>query len=117
MLKINVEDGTTYTFDLDNDDDARIWVGLQADLSFQATIRAMTVTRNGATHTVVRPAIGDSLFSAELEEHGERVSLFAHGVRAGIMVHAGQHRASRITLDKVGKPAAWLPGRSSRWRM
>lgn len=119
-IRVNVEDGATLSFDLDSPDDARAWHQLQRDVGFQATIKAITVIRNGVSHTIVRPPADDALFSAESVvvgdvHRGERLELFAHGVRAGIMVHAGQHRAARVTLERIGKPVAWAPGGRRSW--
>jgi hypothetical protein len=106
MLKVHLTTGETLEVDLDDEDQARVWIGRFSDPRYQSQITGLTVVNRGVQYSLPRPVgFRDSALSAEpilMGKGGQRVFCFADDVRVTLNVHNGQ-RAARVQLAKPGK--------------
>lgn len=126
MLKIHTADGQTHNIDLNDREQASVWLTRLSREDFQATIHGVSLVERhsvrtkcacgessgrdiGVQYSVSRPDGVRRVFvhveAVEPEgkiKGGERVTLFADDMRLTLMAHASQP-ASRVTIAKVGK--------------
>lgn len=110
MLRVNLADGRTLSFDLADPEQLAAWRRHQATNSFQATIRGMSVLHDKRLTTLPVPRRFRAIaFSAEpLVEHegviGELVSCQADDVRVTCTVYFGGGKITRTDLVRTGRP-------------
>jgi hypothetical protein len=127
VLKIHTSDGQTHRVDLANSEEAQKWLTRLAREDFQATINGVSLVERhpvrvkctgcgmsscrtiGVQYSIPRPeSFRKVFFDVEAVEPngrikgGERVIVFADGVRLVMMAHASQP-ATRVSLTHVGK--------------
>lgn len=127
MLNIHTADGQTHPIDLQDAEQARVWLARLAREDFQASVHGVSLVERhcvrvkcqacgepsereiGVQYSVSRPdGVRRSFFHVEAVEAlgrvkgGERITLFADDVRLTLMAHVSQP-ASRVTIAKVGK--------------
>jgi hypothetical protein len=127
LLRIHTKDGRTRTLDLSDRDEAREWVRLCADSTFQASISGLTLASahrasGDCSHCGARVALptivqysvsnprdfrrvemtAEDVPKSEGVNGGERVIVFADDVRLSTMAHAS-NPALRIVMSKVGR--------------
>lgn len=127
MLKIHTADGQTHPIDLQDAEQAQVWLARLAREDFQASIHGVSLVERhcvrakcqacgessgreiGVQYSVSRPDGVRRVFvhveAVEAQgrvKGGERVTLFADDMRLTLMAHASQP-ASRVTIAKIGK--------------
>jgi len=127
VLKIHTSDGQTHPVDLNDAEQARMWLAKLARDDFQATIHGVSLVERhtvrgkcqacgepsgrdiGVQYSVSRPDGVRRVFvhveAVEAQgrvKGGERVTLIADDVRLTLMAHASQP-AARVSLAKGGK--------------
>lgn len=112
MLKVNLNDGRTLRYDLNNPAEAADWTSLARNHSFQAQITGLSIALNGVSYSLPRPKEfgGDIFLYAERVEEdlehrikgGERAICNAGDTQIVLMVHANQ-RALRVDVTRPGK--------------
>lgn len=112
MLKVNLNDGSTLSYDLNNPADAAEWAANARNHSFQAQITGLTIALNGVSYSLPRPKdFGEEIFlfgeaiEADPERRvkgGEAVYCHAGDTQVVLMVHAAQ-RAARVDVTRPGK--------------
>jgi len=110
MLRVHTADGLTTSFDLGDERQAAEWIERLKDPRFQASIRGLTLSDQGALYSMSGPSgfrrvsfLGERV-EAEPERRikgGERLTCFADDVRICLMVHREQ-KAIRVSLSKIG---------------
>lgn len=129
MLKIHTADGRTHPIDLQDSEQAQVWLDRLAREDFQATIHGVSLVERhcvrgkcqacgepsgrdiGVQYSVTRPDGVRRVFvhveAVEAQgrvKGGERVTIMADDMRLTLMAHASQP-ASRVTISKVGRQA------------
>lgn len=127
MLKIHTADGLTHPIDLNDSEQAQVWLPRLAREDFQATIHGVSLVERhcvrgecrmcgepsgrdiGVQYSVSRPdgarrvfVHAEAVVAQGRIKGGERVTLIADDVRLTLMAHASQP-AARVTIEKVGK--------------
>jgi hypothetical protein len=127
VLRIHTADGQTHPIDLNDSEQAQVWLARLSREEFQATIHGVSLVERhcvrakcaacgessgrdiGVQYSVSRPdGVRRVFVHVEAVEPngkikgGERVTLFADDMRLTLMAHASQP-ASRVTIAKVGK--------------
>jgi hypothetical protein len=127
VLKLHTADGQTHPIDLNDADQARVWLAKLQREDFQSTIHGVSLVERhcvrgkcqacgepsgrdiGVQYSVSRPDGVRRVFvhveAVEAQgrvKGGERVTLIADDVRLTLMAHASQP-AARVTISKVGK--------------
>lgn len=110
MLSVHLSDGQTLSFDLKNDDQARLWLEKICSREFQSKIRAISIQKNKVQYSLPIPVDFERIFvfaenllpdKDKKFKGGERIVCQADDIRLSMMVHSSQ-RASRVTLSKTG---------------
>lgn len=127
VLKIHTADGQTHPIDLQDTEQAQVWLAKLAREDFQATIHGVSLVERhcvrgkcqtcgtpsgreiGVQYSVTRPEGVRRVFvhveAVEAQgriKGGERVTLMADDMRLTLMAHASQP-ASRVTISKIGR--------------
>lgn len=110
MLRVNLDDGSTFTLDLENASDAQRWLSFVRDPVFQGRIRALQLASPaGATHTLARPVLDAPVtWDAELgHDRGrvvrETVIAFSDPVRIALHVYRRSPAFSSVSVERVGR--------------
>lgn len=111
MLKANLHNGETLSFDLHDADDVRRWTELAQDHATQARITALSITHGGVVYSLPRPVGFVPLFmtaegfepdSSRRIKGGEKILCNAGEVGIVLTVHSAQ-RAVRVDVTRQGK--------------
>ena len=115
MLRVNLRDGRTLSYDLLDAESSARWLSHQSDPSFQPTVTGLAVLWEGELHTLPLPRLYKKVtWSAGLiEVDGHPVAiqaaLQADDTRALLTVYFKGPVATRTDLQKVGKQR-YVPG-------
>lgn len=110
MLRVNVRDGRTLSFDLLSQGGASDWLARQADEGFQATITGISMLWEGKLHSLPLPRMYRRIsWSANLIRKsdvpvGVELSVIADETRALLTVYFNGPVSTRSDLHRVGKP-------------
>lgn len=110
MLRVNLSDGSTLSFDLATTEGRDTLDEAMSRRGFQASVRALTVAHNGSEYSFGRPSgfKDQPVFHVERVDPagkakgGVRISCFVGDVRVTIMAH-GDQSAVRFAVARVGK--------------
>ena len=117
MLKVNLRDGSTASFNLKDEEDRKQWSELSLTEDFQRCITALGIIHNSQWYTLPIPKKFRRIsFEAELVENskrdvppdrkyvGERLKCYADDVLISLLVYYGNRpRMSRVDVIKLGK--------------
>lgn len=109
MVRVNLQDGRTITFDLEDPEQGRLWEESQADKGFQASITGASIVWGGTQHVIPLPRHYHRLtMSAQLVKDGEKVVAERLDFQADdsllslVVYRGGSVPMVRINLDKIG---------------
>ena len=109
VYRVNLEDGTTASFDLSDDSGRREWETVQGEPSKQEKIRGMSLSGEAHSVALTRPRKFDSVaWSAndvegrQGEKTGEQTIIQADDIRLSITFY--QSGLVRVDLTKTGTP-------------
>jgi len=109
VLRVNVNDGRTLHFDLEDSVQASQWHDAEADPAFQSAITGIGIIDHGVVHTLSLPRHFHRLaYRAELVKDGERVvgerlDCQADDVLLSLLIYRGNSVPMvRVNLDKLG---------------
>ena len=112
MLKVNLSDGSTLRYDLNDPADVQAWTEKAKNHSFQSKITGLTVALNGVSYSLPRPKdFGEEVFlygekvEPDIDNRikgGEAVVCHAGDIQVVLMVHSSQ-RAARVDVTRPGK--------------
>lgn len=109
MIRVNLQDGRTITFDLENPDQHRLWDESQSDKNFQSSVTGAAVVWNGVQHVIPLPRHFSRLsLSAQLVKDGDKVVAERMDFQADdsllslVVYRGGSVPMVRINLDKIG---------------
>lgn len=116
MLRANMRDGRTLSFDLADDKGRLEWEANQADPRFQQSITALAILHDRVLHTLPVPKRFRRIaYEATLITNGEdaavaeRIGCLADGVSVQLTVYLkASPRTTRVDVRRVGKPR-WVP--------
>lgn len=115
MLRVNLRDGRTLSYDLLDAASSARWQAHQSDPAFQPTVTGLAVLWEGELHTLPLPRLYKTVrWTAELIEVdgaaiGVQAAVQADDTRALVTVYFSGPVATRTDLQKVGKPR-FMPG-------
>lgn len=112
MLKVNLKDGRTLRFDLNDLKSARDWSDRVKNHSFQEQITGLTIDLNGVSYSLPRPKdfeggiflFGD-IIKPNMEKRikgGESILCTAGDIQVSITAYSSQ-RSARIDVSRPGK--------------
>lgn len=110
MLRFNLQDGSTRSFNLADEAGKAAWNDVRNDQAFQAAIRGVTVECHGVSHALPVPAgfRARPLYDAELVAHDDgtpiavKVWYYVDKYQVTYTVYTGAKRVSRTDVRKVG---------------
>lgn len=109
MVRVNLQDGRTITFDLENPEQQRLWDESQADKTFQDSITGAAIVWNGVQHVIPLPRHFHRLsLEAQLVRDGEKVVAERLDYQADdsllslVVYRGGSVPMVRINLDRIG---------------
>jgi len=112
MIKVNVKNGDTLTFDLTDSVQKGKWDALCTDYSFQQQITGMGIIYNSQLYTLPSPKkFSRRVYFAEIIKHrkndeyvGERIICQVDDVQISVLVYFGKRpRMSRVDVIKIGR--------------
>lgn len=110
MVRFNLSDGRTPSFDLTDMESARAWLKARADSSFQAAIRGAQLDVGGAITTLPLPAgfTGQSVYDAELlakdgKPSAYKLTCFLEKIQITVTAYLGKRPFSRVDVHRVGR--------------
>jgi hypothetical protein len=117
MIKVNLADGKTVSFDLHCPEQVRQWQEKSSNLDFQREIRGMAIIHNHHWYALPLPKNFRIIqMHAELienrkqnvkEEHkfvGERIRCYADDIMIALLVYySNRPKMSRVDIIKTGK--------------
>ena len=122
LIKINLRNGETLSFDLQIPLEAKQWRERSSDMVFQKEITGIGIIFNSHWYTLPFPKKFRTVsFQAELVENtkkgkdnkqyvGERIRCFADNVMVTLMVYYGNRpKMSRVDLVHIGKRRLQYP--------
>jgi hypothetical protein len=109
VLKVNLSDGRTLHYNLNDQADALAWSARSQDHAFQQKITALTILCDGVVYSLPRPVWGDATLTADLVhadavrriKGGQMLACRTRSVEVAIMVHSSQ-RAARVDISQHG---------------
>ena len=110
MLRVNLRDGRTLSYDLNDPALAGEWLSLSLNPEFQDNITAVSLSRGGVIYSFPKPSSLLGLFSAHIVQAdysrkikgGELIRYKGSSLEATLMIHSGQ-RAARIDICAIGE--------------
>jgi len=114
VLKVNLRDGSTLTFDLSTEAGRKDWQRRQGDPHFQAEITGAGILHDGVLHAMPVPSrFRSTQWEAEpiWKKNGsgpqivaDRLTCYADATRLSITVHHGSRpRVVRFSAARVGR--------------
>jgi hypothetical protein len=124
VLRVNLADGRTLSFDLTDATQLAAWHDQQVDRAFQASVRGISILHDKRLTTLPLPKrFGAMEFTAEPVEIdgdvvGEQIACQADDVRVVCMVYFGAGKLTRLDIIRTGRPryrpnGPWPPVRRS----
>lgn len=123
MIRVNLVDGTTSTFDLEDEHHLSRWNLLQSDRDFQASISGVQLSSMDGKQkhvvTLPRPKNVRSvsweayLVHVEGEVRREVVRCYADGICVTLTAYRSDHRSvsHRVDVSRFGRRVLFPPGR------
>lgn len=113
MIKINLNNGKTLSFDLNNENESKEWERLHRDANFQKQITGIGIIYNTQWYILPIPKkFKKSFFYAEIVKNrknlsefvGERITCHVDDIRISVLVYYGNRpKMCRFDITKVGK--------------
>lgn len=113
MIKVNVRNGKTLSFDLKNNNDKRKWDEVYSDSKFQKSITGIGILYNSQWYTLPLPKnFRSAMFYAEIVTHrkninelvGEKIICHVDDIQISLLVYYGiTPKMCRIDVIKIGK--------------
>ena len=110
MLRVNLANGRTMSFNLDDSDDHKRWINCCSKPDFQNSIRGVIIRHDGKDHALPVPSNfrnvsydADLLWDKRNERvGGERVTCYADKIRVTLVVFR-RNGAVRVDMARIGK--------------
>lgn len=121
MLRANLRDGRTLSFDLLDEASAKEWAAHQADPGFQAVVTGLSVAWERELYVLPLPrAFKRTSYTAELMRDksgiatGIRIAVLADDAHASLTLYfTGTPKLTRYDLRRIGKPRFLVPDRAT----
>lgn len=120
MLRVNFDDGSTSSFDLESPEGLARWRAVVNDPTAQARIRGLQVAYSGHVHALPSPALGTPVtWDAELVASKGVVSreiaiAYAHPARIVLTVYRRDPAFTTVTVERFGRRVLSPPRRIAR---